>query len=370
MSLDKNASSQEPEKPVNAPDSLLPLDFQDLSIKSAKPMPLGKFMREESHKSEQPPIMEPTPFRGGQPAEKPTSAAPKQDGPEDRPVQPKPLPSSMGGGSVKPLSQRNSKPAPAHSPRTFSEKDHAVMKQQARIEEEQSKRDQKAPKKGTPAAHQAASRLQDSSMGGMLQAARTRASLSIPQVEDMTRIKKSYLEALETDDFDKLPPSVFVSAYIRTLSSLYNISPEDMEIVQEKLKEVATKHEVPETLIQNLEKDGQVNMAEEARVRKILIGLVCAVILLLLWGAGWYFLIKFRNARELSKATASIEASANRQQPAAATPTPAPLANPNFDPSMIDRFIFPENPTMTELKMPGSTAASAPQATTPPAKRR
>jgi hypothetical protein len=247
-----------------------------------KPLPLGQAMMK---KAPQRPIMEPSPepqeaARAAQTAENAhaqerlENAAPHEDENKPKPI---PLTARKTPPAQTPAGQPSAQPRPlkpVSAPRTFSEKEHAEMKERLGKTADKLKRPAK-PAKSTGKTS-TLGRLKDDSFGGMLQAARNRANMSVEQGEQPTRIKKSYLEALESDDIDNLPPRVFISAYIRTLSSVYNISPEDMEIVSGKLKELGTRSEVPEALIQNLEKDGQVSVAEEKRVRKILIGLICA----------------------------------------------------------------------------------------------
>ena len=76
----------------------------------------------------------------------------------------------------------------------------------------------------------------NASPGEILQEGRVHSGLSINQVEQITKIRLSYLEAIEHDDFPKLPPVVYVTAYIKTLCSLYNISSEDTALVLSNLK--------------------------------------------------------------------------------------------------------------------------------------
>ena len=399
MSLEENAGRQEAEPQA---DSLLPFDFKDSSAQKRKPLPLGQFMK----KAEQKPIMEPVSTEPAATVPRPVESAPEM-APAKAPIQLTPRPAAEApapteipvpeaaapqprqltpvaaqpGSAAKPIpltarpkpltpvssSANGGAPRqlkPVSGPRTFSEKEHAEMKQQANKAAEK----QKKPSKPATKPAQSTSRLQESSLGGMLQAARTRAGLSVVQVESMTRIKKSYLESLEADDIDNLPPRVFISAYVRNLSALYNISAEDMEIVNEKRKELGSKNEVPEALIQNLEKDGQVNMAEEMRVRKMLIVLACAVILVVLWISGVYLGLKIKHTRDLASAETIVETGALPQQPAQTVQQPAqqtatamsnqqnlqPLASsPGFNSTSLERFIFQENPTMTELRIPG-----------------
>jgi len=280
------------------------------------------------------------------------------------PPQPrKPLP-------LKPVQQPTAQPQPARpSAKTFSDKELAAKQAQARVAEKLKpvqERQAVKPAAAKPAPSLGA-KLQDATLGSLMQSARVASGLSIAQVENLTRIKKSYMEALETDDIDNLPPPVFVSAYVRTLCSVYSVNQSDVELILDKLKSFGAKHEVPEALIQNLEKDGQVNMAEEMRVRKALLYIVCGLVLVILMSLSTYGAWKFKQSRELANASAQVETAA----PATATSkaaqpsgeAPAIASTPGFNPAAFDRFVVIQNPTMSELKVPGM-----PQPKTPPKK--
>jgi len=109
-------------------------------------------------------------------------------------------------------------------------------------------------------------------------------------------------------------------------------------------------------------------MAEEMRVRRALIYIACGVVLVILMGLSWYGALKLKQSRELAKASAQIERAAQVATPAARevsveAPAPAIASTPGFNPAAFDRFVVIQNPTMSELKVPGM-----PQPKTPPKK--
>jgi beta-lactam-binding protein with PASTA domain len=55
-----------------------------------------------------------------------------------------------------------------------------------------------------------------STVGAMLKAAREARGLSLAQAEKATRIHQAYLEALEADDWARLPESIFTKGFLRT----------------------------------------------------------------------------------------------------------------------------------------------------------
>jgi cytoskeleton protein RodZ len=56
----------------------------------------------------------------------------------------------------------------------------------------------------------------DDCVGNKLQEARARKQLSLQQVEDATKIRGRYLQAIEHDEWDQLPGDTYARAFIRT----------------------------------------------------------------------------------------------------------------------------------------------------------
>lgn len=196
---------------------------------------------------------------------------------------------------------------------------------------------------------------ENASFGQTLQEARVKASLSISQVEMETKIKKDYLESIERDDFKRLPPLVYVSAYVKTLCSLYKIDEGETESILKNLREDA-KNRVSEELLQHLEAEKQVNVEEEIKLRRFVITVfasavsvfVLSIILLL------YFLF-------FSGCGAENEIAATSPAPAVAAatePKPAPVgktAMRRFTEKDLEKFLFPRRINMSELpERPGN----------------
>lgn len=65
--------------------------------------------------------------------------------------------------------------------------------------------------------------------GITLRRLREESCLSIRNLAEELRIKESFLTALENEDYDSLPPEVYIVAYIRRLGAIYHLT--DSEIV-------------------------------------------------------------------------------------------------------------------------------------------
>lgn len=126
------------------------------------------------------------------------------------------------------------------------------------------------------------------SIGHILQEARSKIGLSQDQVAIQTKIKKSYIEALERDDFDHLPSMVYVKAYIRRLCQEYGI---DEKVIEKAIKVHGKQNDssVPDDVLIELEKSKQVNFEKQKRLQTVQIFLssfivvVIAMILILFY---------------------------------------------------------------------------------------
>ena len=80
----------------------------------------------------------------------------------------------------------------------------------------------------------------------IIRAAREKCNMTYADVEEVTKIRVHFLEALEKCDFDQLPQPVFVLAYLRKLCELYNISDAEEELIVKPWMDIQC--EIPENL--------------------------------------------------------------------------------------------------------------------------
>ncbi|HRR29551.1 MAG TPA: helix-turn-helix transcriptional regulator, partial [Victivallales bacterium] len=99
------------------------------------------------------------------------------------------------------------------------------------------------------------------SIGHILQEARSTLGLSQDQVAIQTKIKKSYIEALERDDFENLPSMVYVKAYIRRLCQEYGIEEESALKALKRHKN--SEYIVPDDVLLDIEKGKQINLEKQ-----------------------------------------------------------------------------------------------------------
>ncbi len=75
-------------------------------------------------------------------------------------------------------------------------------------------------------------------IGNSLREARIRKGLTIKDVEDATKIRAKYLEALEEDDFEVMPGPVFAKAFLRTYAAFLKLDADGI------LEDYRRSHEV------------------------------------------------------------------------------------------------------------------------------
>jgi len=120
----------------------------------------------------------------------------------------------------------------------------------------------------------------DGSFGSCIADLRIRHNYTIQQLAEETRIRETYLEALEAEDYKTLPQLVYVLGYIRKLCTLYGVSREDSDALTAGLLE-RLQYELPEDLDKHTA-DRERSEEDEHRQRQLLFLISGAVALVLL----------------------------------------------------------------------------------------
>ena len=66
------------------------------------------------------------------------------------------------------------------------------------------------------------------SAGRQLRDARLECGLSIAEVANRTKISHRYIEALEAEQYERLPGGVFVRGYVRAVAPIVGLNPDDV----------------------------------------------------------------------------------------------------------------------------------------------
>ncbi|WP_168122188.1 helix-turn-helix domain-containing protein [Paenibacillus sp. HB172176] len=81
-----------------------------------------------------------------------------------------------------------------------------------------------------------------SDLGALLRQAREERGLSLDDIQEVTKIRKRYLEAIETGDYRVLPGTFYVRAFVKNYSEAVGLEPDEVLRLY--------KHEVPAPNIQ------------------------------------------------------------------------------------------------------------------------
>lgn len=129
-----------------------------------------------------------------------------------------------------------------------------------------------------------------SDLGALLRKAREERGLSLDDIQELTKIRKRYLEAIETGDYRVLPGSFYVRAFVKNYSEAVGLNPEEVLRLYQ--------HEVPAAPVeQNAEpiparKPRRVKAQSSERLGKIGFNLVMWSFLILIVFLVWFYVFK------------------------------------------------------------------------------
>jgi len=118
------------------------------------------------------------------------------------------------------------------------------------------------------------------SVGERLKKARKAQGLSIDDIKNKSKIKKSYLEALENDNYKKLPGEVYTKVYIRGYAKIVGLEPQ--ELLAEYENEKNADRKVSEKQSKEEKKDKSGSVLNHDNILKVILGIILILILLLL----------------------------------------------------------------------------------------
>jgi len=192
---------------------------------------------------------------------------------------------------------------------------------------------------------------QDQTLGQTLAAIRAGRGLSMEEVAASTRIRQEYLIDLEADKILQRLPPVYISAYVRKLIDVYDLSPEDAETLIEKMHGEAPQdpEALPAKLIESVNDGALVNEGENKRIRNITIiffAIIAIIAAAIIWLVVLVLVRHAKNPDPIPGREPSGVVSGSVQ------PAEAPVSQEILiDESELDALIVPETPTISVLKM-------------------
>ena len=155
-------------------------------------------------------------------------------------------------------------------------------------------------------------RLTGHTAGQLLAAARNEKGMTVEEVAAITLIRADYITALEDDNTSHLPPIIFVKAYVRSLSKLYNLNDESIAMLKELLAELEPAADVPEKVVDELNKNVQINEEEARKVQLTgyyILGTLAFLLILIISLTIYFVAVKGKNVQQtsVSNTTAAAE---------------------------------------------------------------
>ena len=81
-------------------------------------------------------------------------------------------------------------------------------------------------------------------IGNTLREARVRRNLTLQQVEEDTKIRVKYVQAMENEDFDVMPGATYVKGFLRTYSTYLGLDPDViLDEYRSRISPASEKHE-------------------------------------------------------------------------------------------------------------------------------
>ena len=188
------------------------------------------------------------------------------------------------------------------------------------------------------------------SLGQMLVSIRNARGLCLEEVSLATRIRMEYLMELEADELLKALPPVYVSAYVRKLIEVYDLSKTDSDILMDKMHGETPQdpEELPDKLIESVNEGALVNEGENKRIRNITIIFFCVIGLVaaaLLWLVILVIVHYVRTSDPVPARNQGAEVSSVQ-------PAEEPVFQTvHMEESELDALIVPETPSISVLKM-------------------
>ncbi|HBC88059.1 MAG TPA: hypothetical protein DCZ94_14005 [Lentisphaeria bacterium] len=313
-----SAAAPIPIPEVTPPVASIPAPVQE---KKSEPVKLQAKVKEEKKEEKKPERkVEPKVESKAEPAHQPRHQHKKENPPAPKPPQPEQ--NAVKESAAPPAKAAPVKPAP--------------------VKHEEKKETPKPPKKYNVIEKFSSD---NATSGQILQEGRVRSGLSIDQVSITTKIKKNFIEALERDDFQNLPAPVYVNAYVRTLCYLYHVDENQVLVLLNKVKGKVLEYTVPEEVIHQLEKGKQVNLLQQIKVRRIMLTVIAACVILSASILMVYHLMKI-GITEAPPPVAPVKAVTDN------TPRKILITSKSIEEEMQKKLISPHVFTMTPLPLP------------------
>ncbi|MFD0671668.1 helix-turn-helix domain-containing protein [Cohnella sp. GCM10027633] len=174
-----------------------------------------------------------------------------------------------------------------------------------------------------------------SDLGALLRKAREHRGYSLDDVQELTKIRKRYLEAIETGDYKVLPGSFYVRAFVKTYAETVGLDAEEvLRLYQKELPKSASveigsvepRMQPKRRSVQHNDRWGKVAVSLLMWAFPILIAAVIYI---------YYANTKDSDPEELGTPPPITSDTATPSPSMTATPTPSPTPTPTPTPPLV-----------------------------------
>jgi cytoskeleton protein RodZ len=120
-------------------------------------------------------------------------------------------------------------------------------------------------------------------IGDTLREARSRKGLTLRDVEDGTKIRSRYIQALESDDFEVIPGPAYVKGFLRTYAGFLDLDP-DLLVNEFRVR---YEHAPEPQKVLTTRPQSQRTRAARRSSRTWVVGLIALVVIVALAWVGW-----------------------------------------------------------------------------------
>ncbi|MFC5472083.1 helix-turn-helix domain-containing protein [Cohnella suwonensis] len=173
-----------------------------------------------------------------------------------------------------------------------------------------------------------------SDLGALLRKAREQRGYTLEDVQEYTKIRKRYLEAIESGDYKVLPGSFYVRAFVKTYSETVGLDAE--EVLRLYQKELPQKPTADHVVAESRMKPSRRSVQHNDRWGKIAVSLLMwafpiliAAVIYIYWSNN-----KEADTKELGTNPPITSETSTPTPSVSASPTPTPSATPTPTPSV------------------------------------
>jgi cytoskeleton protein RodZ len=184
------------------------------------------------------------------------------------------------------------------------------------------------------------------SLGSYLRAEREQRGISLQEISAVTKIQVKFLDALEEDAYEQLPPTPFVIGFLRAYAQCLSLAPDDIVMAYHQRHRVSDTVEQPHPL-------RTPQMRQTTHLGKVSVGVGVVVL-------GLLAVLALRGLRASDEARRAASTTVVTHEQAVTTGTAALIPAPEVSPtSLADLRVPPAAPVPASPEVPQAAAPAS-----------